>query len=154
MHNTILVSSSGPFQSIVRCRNDDSCGFRREKKQACLVLLKLRPPAQRPFSKIDLKVGRAAARLACVFLPIQLYLFQREQVWIDCNSMTVALQCTSVQIVPFWSSHCSALGVGGTTACVNPIFFVPNLSLLSIFQECQNMCRSYCSVSFMTTFVS
>ena len=31
-----------------------------------------------------------------VFVPIRRYLFEREQVWIDCDSMTVALQCTNV----------------------------------------------------------
>ena len=72
------------------------------------MLLKLNPPAYRPFSKIDLKVGRAA-RVEYVFLPIELYLFQREQVWIDCNSMTMAFQCTNVQIVPIWSSQYSIL---------------------------------------------
>ena len=52
--STILGSSSGPFQLIVRCRDDDSCGFRAEKKRVCPVLLELNPPAHRPFSSIDL----------------------------------------------------------------------------------------------------
>ena len=43
-----------PVQSIVRCLDDESCGFRSEKAQACLVLVRLKPSAQRPFSEIDL----------------------------------------------------------------------------------------------------
>ena len=39
----ILGSSSGPFQLIVRCRDDDSFGFRAEKKRACPVLLEPNP---------------------------------------------------------------------------------------------------------------
>ena len=71
----ILGSSSGPFQSIVRCRDDDSCGVRGEKKQACLMLLRLDPLAHRPIRMFA--VGRTA-RVECVFFPIQRNTFQRE----------------------------------------------------------------------------
>ena len=50
-HN--LGSSSGPVQSIVRCLDEDSCGFRSDTRQACLVFLGLNPPAHGPFSGID-----------------------------------------------------------------------------------------------------
>ena len=52
--STILGSSSGPFQLIVHCRDDDSCGFRAEKKRACPVLLEPNPLPMDHSSSIDL----------------------------------------------------------------------------------------------------
>ena len=63
-----------------------------------------------------------------VFLPVQRYLCQRGQVWIDCDAMTVALQCTSVD-----NRYVSVLlilhfgFVSRTTKCINPFFFVPDI---------------------------
>ena len=65
--STILGSSSGPFQLIARCRDDDPCGFRAEKKRACPVLLELNPPAHRPFSSIDLQLEDAPVWNMCSF---------------------------------------------------------------------------------------
>ena len=58
-----------------------------------------------------------------VFLPIQRYLFQREEAWIDCDTLTVALHCTNVDNRSFLVLTLLHSGfVGRTTECVNPIF--------------------------------
>ena len=51
------------------------------------MLLRLNLPADRPLPWIDLYLEELA--VWNVFLPIQLYLFQRDQVWIDFNPVTV-----------------------------------------------------------------
>ena len=65
--------------------------------------------------------------MECVFLPIHRYLFQGEQIWLDCALLTVALQCTSAdnRYVLVLSIRRSGF-VGRTTECVNPIFFAPS----------------------------
>ena len=155
LYSTVLGSSSGPVHSIVRCLDDDSCGFRSEKKKACLVLLRLNLPADKPFPWIDLYLEELAVWNMCSF-QFQRYLFQRDQVWIDFKPRDNGSVLHAYRYsFCFWSSPHSIFGfVGGTTERVNPIFFVPIWSLLSIFHECQNRCPSYCSVSFMKTSVS
>ena len=57
-----------------------------------------------------------------VFLPMQRFLFERELIWIDCDPLTVVLQCTNVnnRSVSALTTLESGL-VGRTTECVNPI---------------------------------
>ena len=59
-------------------------------------------------------VGRRAAHVGNVFLPMRRSLFQREQVGI---TMTVALQCTNVDVVPFWP-HSTPFWVWSVERCV------------------------------------
>ena len=87
----------------------------------------------------DLEVRRNKLVSCCgksLFPPIQQYLFQREKVWIDCDSVT--LQCTNAvnrSLLVLTILHSGF--VGGTTEYVNPSFF-QFLSVLCIFQGCCN----------------
>ena len=123
LYSTTL-GSSGPVQSIVRCRDDDSCGFTGEKKQACLVLLKLNPPADGTFSKIALQLEELPV---CSVCPFQLsgISFKEKKGWTDSGTMTVALYCTNVSnrsVLILAMLHSG--NVGRTTGYVNRIFFV------------------------------
>ena len=151
-YSTILGSSSSPFQSIVRCRDDDACGFRTDKKQACLVPLRLKPPAHRPRSLGLICSWKSCPRGTCV--PFNSPLSMWKRTFLDyCDAMTVALQCNSVDIRSIFLilTLLHSGFVGGPTEYGNPFFLVP---IFRIFQECHNVCPPCCSVSFMTTSVS
>ena len=52
------------------------------------------------------------------------YLFEREQVWIYCDPLTVGLQCTNVEnrsVSVFTILH--SVSLGRTTEYVTPLFF-------------------------------
>ena len=94
-------------------------------------------------------VGRAAREN--VFLPIQRYLFQRVKVWIDCDSMTVALHSTNVDNRSIFDPHNNPFWVCRWNDQVRQ-----SIHLGSKFEHLLKSVRTcvHCSVSFMTTFVS
>ena len=77
-----------------------------------------------------------------VFLPMQRFLFERELIWIDCDALTVVLQCTNVnnRSVSALTTLESGL-VGRTTECVNPIPFL----VIKNFQFSTVLANSDCS---------
>ena len=69
-----------------------------------------------------------------VILPSQRYLIQREQVWIDCDPMTVALRCTTVDhrsTLILTILH-SGLSVGRLRTSINFSVFQPPASSKSV----------------------
>ena len=123
----------------------DFCVCRGEKKQACLVLLKLNPPAQRPFSRIDLQLEELPV---WTMLSLQLNGISIQESWIDGDTMTVPWYRTTVNnrsVLVLTTLHSGF--VERPSASIN-FFFVPSLSLLSTWHACQNVIPSYCSVGF------
>ena len=107
---SILGSSSSPFQSVARCCDDGPCGFRAEKKQACLVLLRLKPPAHRPFTMMDLYLEELPVWHVCSF---QFKGICFKEIWFGLIATPWLCPCNArlYRIVPFWSARYSMLGL-------------------------------------------
>ena len=141
LYSTILGPSSSPFQSIARCRAEAACGFRDEKKHACLVLLSLNPPAHRPYSMIDLQLEELP--VWNMFFPIQRNLCQRTYSWIDCNSIFVPLGSSEHSILGLSVERLSASILFSLSKHVSTILLQQlhdNLPCRKIFVRCLAMC--------------